>query len=253
MGALHEGHASLVRRARQECASVAVSIFVNPTQFGPHEDFARYPRTPDVDLRLLESLGVDVVIIPDADEMYPAGHVARVTMSGYPARGLEAAARPGHFNGVATVVAKLFAIVAAQRAYFGQKDAQQLAVVRRMVTDLDIDVEVVGCPTVREPDGLAMSSRNRYLSPDERRSATVLYRGLCRAREAWHDGERSPGALRRAIVGELLLERVVRPEYAAIVHPDTFRIYRGRVDGPALAAVAARVGTTRLIDNASLD
>ncbi|MGQ9572466.1 MAG: pantoate--beta-alanine ligase, partial [Dehalococcoidia bacterium] len=188
MGYLHEGHLSLVRHARAENEHLVVSIFVNPTQFGPQEDYRRYPRDPERDLRLLEQEGTDVVFMPSVEEMYPQGFDAWVEVGESLTGRLEGAFRPGHLRGVTTVVAKLFNIVQPLRAYFGQKDAQQLAVIRKMVADLNMAVEVVGLPTMREPDGLAMSSRNAYLSPEERRAATVLGRSLCRARELGDGG-----------------------------------------------------------------
>ena len=248
MGFLHEGHRSLLARARDEAGFVAMSIFVNPLQFGPAEDLASYPRDLDRDLTLAESDGVDVVFVPSDDEMYPDGH-PRVTVDPGPlGERLEGAARPGHFRGVCTVVAKLFALTGPCRAYFGEKDAQQLAVVRRMVRDLEMPVEVVGCPTVREEDGLAMSSRNVHLSEDERRAATCLYEALARVRWLVEGGERDANVLRAEIAKRVGAEALARIEYAAVVGEETFE----EVDllaRPARALVAARVGKPRLIDN----
>ena len=247
MGCLHAGHLSLVEAARRDDAFVVVSIFVNPTQFGPNEDYARYPRDEAGDLTQCRQAGVDLVFVPTADDMYSAGStttigVARLTDT------LCGPCRPGHFDGVATVVAKLFNIVQPDRAYFGQKDVQQLAVIRRMTRDLDIPVEIVGCPTVREPDGLAMSSRNAMLSPDERHRAIVLYRALCDARERVRTGEHEVRAIiehMRRIVNEGSPARI---DYISVVDPDTLQPLE-KIEGPALAALAVRIGTTRLIDN----
>jgi pantoate--beta-alanine ligase len=248
MGYLHEGHLSLVRRARQECEHVVVSIFVNPTQFGPQEDYQRYPRDEARDLALLEPLGVDVVFIPTADEVYPPGFCTWVEVKGPLAERLEGESRPGHFLGVATVVTKLFNIVQPHRAYFGEKDAQQLRIVRRMVEDLNLPVEVVPCPTVREPYGLAMSSRNTYLSPQEREEALALYRGLCLAQELVKGGLRDVAALRHRLEEFFRAAPGVKLDYVSIAHPETLEELQ-RVEGPALVLVAARVGLARLIDN----
>ncbi len=248
MGYLHEGHLSLVGRARQECEHVVVSIFVNPTQFGPQEDYQRYPRDEARDLRLLEPFGVDVVFIPSAEEMYPPGFCTWVEVTGPLAERLEGARRPGHFRGVATVVIKLFNIVQPHRAYFGEKDAQQLRIVRRMVEDLNLPVEVVPCPTVREPDGLAMSSRNTYLSPQEREEALALYRGLCLAQELVKGGLRDVAELCRRLEEFFRAAPGVKLDYVSIAHPETLEELQ-RVEGPALVLVAARVGPARLIDN----
>jgi pantoate--beta-alanine ligase len=247
MGALHPGHASLVERARRENAAVAASIFVNPTQFGPGEDLERYPRDLEADLRLLEQAGCDMVFAPTVAEMYPCGFGTTVD-AGAVARPLEGDRRPGHFRGVATVVLKLLGIVQPDRAYLGQKDAQQLAVIRRMVRDLDVPVAVVACPTVREHDGLAMSSRNRYLGPEDRQAATVLYRALCAARDRWEAGERRAGDLRGAMRRVLDAEPRARTDYLSVAEPATFRELE-LVEGPALLAIAAFVGPARLIDN----
>jgi len=250
MGYLHAGHISLVQRARTENDHVAVSIFVNPTQFGPQEDLSRYPRDLKRDLELLEAEGVDLVFAPEAPEMYPAGfqtyvEVAEVT------RPLEGASRPGHFRGVATVVAKLFNIVQPDRAYFGQKDAQQAAVVRRMTRDLDLPLEIVVCPIAREVDGLALSSRNVYLSSQERLAATVLSRALRAAGEQYAAGERSGDALRAAMSAVLAAEPLARPEYVSAADPETLAELE-RVEHGVLLSMAVRIGTTRLIDNALL-
>jgi len=251
MGYLHEGHLTLVRRARRENASVAVSIFVNPTQFGPHEDYRKYPRDLPRDLALLEPEGVDLVFTPTPEEMYPEGFQTWVE-PGPLAQRLEGASRPGHFRGVCTVVLKLFNLFRPERAYFGEKDAQQLRVVRRMALDLDTGVEVVPVPTVREPDGLALSSRNVYLSPEERRSATVLYRALQRARTLYEAGERDAEALRRAMREVLAGEpRVTQVDYVSVADSETLEELQ-RVDRPALVSLAVRIGRTRLIDNLTL-
>jgi pantoate--beta-alanine ligase len=247
MGYLHEGHLALVRRARAECASVGVSIFVNPAQFGPQEDLARYPRDLERDLRLLEPAGADVVWAPEAAEVYPPGYQTYVTVEDA-AQPLEGAVRPGHFRGVATVVAKLFNAFAPERAYFGQKDAQQVAVIRRMILDLNFPLEIVVCPTVRESDGLAMSSRNTYLQPEERRAAVVLYRALCAARDAFERGVREAEALRAAMREYLAAEPRAQTEYVSVADPDTLREL-DRADRDALLSMAVRIGKTRLIDN----
>jgi pantoate--beta-alanine ligase len=250
MGYLHEGHLSLIRRARAENDRVAVSIFVNPTQFGPHEDYARYPRDLERDLRLLEPLGVDLVFVPSVEEMYPPGFQTWVIVEEV-SRPLEGASRPGHFRGVATVVAKLFHILQPDRAYFGQKDAQQTVVIRRMVQDLNIPVEIVICPTVREPDGLAMSSRNTYLNPEERRSATVLFRALQIAKARYEAGERDAERLREAMREVIRAEPLARIDYVSVADPETLRELE-QVEGPALLSLAVYIGTTRLIDNIML-
>jgi pantoate--beta-alanine ligase len=247
MGALHDGHLSLVRQARAECASVAVSIFVNPTQFGPHEDLQAYPRDLPGDLAMLDRAGVDLVWTPEVDDIYPPGDQTWVTVEAV-ARGLEGARRPGHFRGVATVVTKLLHAFRPQRAYFGQKDAQQAVVIRQMVRDLLLPVEIVVCPTVREADGLAMSSRNRYLSPDERRSATILYRALCAASASFEAGERDAERLRQVMREVLRSEPKARPHYVSAADPKTLEELHGRVDG-ALLSMAVAVGGTTLIDN----
>ncbi|HZP55949.1 MAG TPA: pantoate--beta-alanine ligase [Dehalococcoidia bacterium] len=250
MGYLHEGHLSLVRAARAADAHVLVSIFVNPTQFAPNEDLARYPRDEARDLALLEREGVDAIFAPGVEEMYPEGFSTYVTVEGLTAR-LEGASRPTHFRGVTTVVAKLLNIVQPERAYFGQKDAQQLAVVRRMTRDLDLPVEIVGMPIVREADGLAMSSRNVYLSPEERQAALVLSRALRLASELCAAGERDAGVLRARMRALIDGEPLARADYVSIADPETLAEL-DRVDRPALASLAARFGTTRLIDNTLL-
>ncbi len=247
MGYLHAGHLALVRRARAECASVGVSIFVNPTQFGPNEDLARYPRDLERDLGMLESAGVDVVWAPEPKEVYPDGYQTYINVENV-AVPLEGAVRPGHFRGVATVVAKLFNAFTPDRAYFGQKDAQQAAVIKRMARDLNFPLDVVICPTVRERDGLAMSSRNTYLQPEERRAAIVLYGALSVARDAYENGERSADALRATMRDTLAAEPRAQTEYVSAADPDTLKEL-DRVDRDALLSMAVRIGKTRLIDN----
>ena len=247
MGALHAGHVSLVRAAREQCDVVVVSIFVNPTQFGPNEDFARYPRTWDADCALLDREGVDLIFAPGAEEMYPVGASTFVEVEGVSDR-LDGASRPGHFRGVATVVAKLFHIVGPDKAFFGQKDAAQVAVLRRMVRNLNFDLELVVCPTVREADGLALSSRNRYLSAEQRRQALVLSRALRRIEERVSQGVVESAALIREAQEMLAAEAGVRVDYLRIVDPSSLEDVAD-VCGGALVAVAAVVGTTRLIDN----
>lgn len=250
MGYLHEGHLSLVRAARQQNQHVVASIFVNPTQFGPGEDLERYPRDPERDLSLLRDEGVDAVFMPSVEEMYPAGHSTFVEVAGV-TDVLEGAHRPGHFRGVATVVAMLFNIVEPRRAYFGRKDAQQLVVVRKMVRDLRMDIEVVPIPIVREPDGLAMSSRNAYLSPEERSAALVLSRALRLAEERFAAGERDAERLRAAMRELIAQQPLARVDYVSVADPETLREIE-RVQGPALASLAVRLGRTRLIDNTTL-
>lgn len=247
MGALHEGHLSLVRRAHAECDVVVASIFVNPLQFAPGEDFARYPRTFEEDCRMLEAEGVDVLFAPATAEMYPEGAVTTVIVAGIGDR-LDGASRPGHFTGVATVVAKLFHLVNPDRAYFGQKDAAQLAVLRQMVRDLNFDVELVGCPIVRDEDGLALSSRNKYLSAKEREDALVLHAALLRMEEMIAQGERQSVTLVRS--GMEILQSVagVRVDYLVIVDANSLQPVTTAAKG-SLVAVAAYVGETRLIDN----
>jgi len=247
MGYLHEGHLSLVRRAKAENDRVVVSIFVNPTQFGPSEDLAAYPRDLERDLKLIEPIGVDLVFHPAPDVMYPLGFQTYVGIEEV-TRTLEGAARPGHFRGVATIVTKLFNIVQADRAYFGQKDAQQVVVIRRMVADLDIPIRIVVCPTVREPDGLAMSSRNAYLDPAQRSAATVLFRALSAAKARCDAGERDAEAIRGAMRAALGQEPLAKVEYVSAADPLTLREL-DRVEDDVLLSMAVRIGKTRLIDN----
>jgi pantoate--beta-alanine ligase len=251
MGALHEGHLSLVRAARAQCNAVAVSIFVNPTQFAPTEDLSRYPRPFESDISLLEREKADIVFAPSAEEIYPRGEVTWVNVEGVSER-LDGHSRPGHFRGVTTVVSKLFHIIGPDAAFFGQKDAAQAAVIRRMVRDLNFPVKIVVCPIVREPDGLAMSSRNVYLNPEERQRALALRRSLLRVEEEFSKGERSTSRLIAAgmeIFGE---EPHIRLDYLAIVDPDTLDPL-DKIEKKALLAVAAFVGKTRLIDNSLLE
>ncbi len=250
MGYLHEGHLALVRHARTETLTVIASIFVNPTQFGPQEDFATYPRDPERDLALLEKENVGVVFMPSAQEMYPKGFSSSVAVEGITER-LEGKPRPGHFMGVTTVVAKLFNIVQPDRAYFGQKDAQQLAVIRKMVSDLDMNLEIVAVPTVREPDGLAMSSRNAYLTLEERKAAPVLWKALCLARGHWENGEKDVTRLRHEMTTLIEREPFAQIEYVSIAHPDTLEELT-EIAEPALVSLAVRIGGTRLIDNTIL-
>ena len=250
MGALHEGHLSLVHLARQRADRVVASIFVNPAQFGPGEDFARYPRQPETDAPLLEAAGCDLLFLPDVDTMYPPGSATFVDPAGA-AEGLEGSFRPGHFRGVATVVCALFNLVRPDVTVFGEKDGQQLAVVRQMVRDLHIPVEIVPGPTVREADGLAMSSRNAYLSPEERQAATVLHRALQTARESIAGGERSGDAIRRRLQEVLDSEPRAKVEYAEVVDAGTFRPVE-TLTGPLVLPLAVRIGGTRLIDNIQL-
>jgi len=248
MGYLHEGHLSLVRAARAECASVVVSIFVNPTQFGPSEDLNRYPRDLPRDLELLKVEEVDLVWTPTAEEMYPPGFQTWVTVEDV-TQPLEGSLRPGHFRGVATVVAKLFNAVQPDKVYFGQKDAQQAAVIRRMGRDLSFKLEVVICPTWREADGLAMSSRNVYLNPDERRAAIVLYKALTAAQTAYQAGERKAENLRLIMTQTIQIEPLARPQYVSCAEPDTLQEIQDVITGPALLSMAVFIGQTRLIDN----
>jgi len=248
MGYLHEGHLSLVRAAKKECASVVVSIFVNPTQFGPSEDLEAYPRDLPRDLSLLEKEGVDLVWMPTTEVMYPQGYQTWVTVEEV-TQPLEGKMRPGHFRGVATVVTKLFTAVQPQKAYFGQKDAQQAVVIRQLVRDLNIPLDVVVCPIVREPDGLAMSSRNAYLNPAERQAATVLYRGLTAAQSAFGEGLRDADSLRRIVTEKINAEPLARLQYVSCAHPETLKELEGAVEDRALLSLAVYMGKTRLIDN----
>jgi len=247
MGYLHEGHLFLARRAKAENDVSVVSIFVNPTQFGPKEDFARYPRDPDRDLALLEKERTDLVLMPPVEEMYPPGISTWVDVENV-TKTLEGAARPGHFRGVATVVAKLFNIVEPTRAYFGQKDAQQVVVIQKMVTDLNMNLEVVVVPTQREPDGLAMSSRNVYLSPEERQAAVVLWRSMNLVKGLWQKGERDAERLRNEMVALIKKEPLARIDYVSIADTRTLDEL-SQIKGTALVSMAVYVGKTRLIDN----
>jgi pantoate--beta-alanine ligase len=262
MGALHEGHLSLVRSARERCNVVAVSIFVNPTQFGPNEDFSKYPRSFERDCELLEKEGVDLLFAPSVEEMYPDGTVTWVTVEGLSDK-LCGRSRPGHFRGVTTVVAKLFNIVEPDLAFFGQKDAAQLAIIRRLVRNLHFAVQIVGCPIVRESDGLAMSSRNAYLDPQQRRSALALHRSLLEIQNLFDQGERNPEMLISAGKRIASQELAIRLDYLEIIDPDSLEPISQTAWGQppsavqssaarppsALVAIAAFVGTTRLIDN----
>ncbi|MDQ2923548.1 MAG: pantoate--beta-alanine ligase [Candidatus Dormibacteraeota bacterium] len=245
MGALHDGHLSLVEEARRQNSKVIVSIFVNPIQFGPGEDYTRYPRDLDRDAALLQRAGICAVYRPGVEVMYPPGSSTRVHVAGV-SHPFEGAARPGHFDGVATVVAKLFAATEPDRAYFGQKDAQQVAVVKRMARDLDSPVRICVCPTIREADGLALSSRNAYLTPPERQAAVCLSSALRLGAEAYSRGERRPDQLRKALLDRLQAEPLAGVDYAEIVDPETF------TSPGSLAVLAVRIGKTRLIDNHEL-
>jgi len=247
MGYLHEGHLSLIRRARQECDHVVVSIFVNPTQFGPKEDLSRYPRDLDRDLKLIEPLGTDLAWVPTAEIMYPKGFQTWVEVEAM-TRPLEGAVRPGHFRGVTTVVAKLFNGVQPDKAYFGQKDAQQAAVLRQMTRDLNYPIEIVVCPIIREPDGLAMSSRNVYLDGEQRKAATVLYRSLSAAKEAYEKGEREAEKLRQVMKEVIASEPLAQMQYVSCADYDTLEELE-TVAGKALLSMAVFLGKTRLIDN----
>jgi pantoate--beta-alanine ligase len=247
MGFLHEGHLSLARRARADCASVVTSIFVNPSQFAPTEDLEAYPRDIERDLELLAAEGVDLVWMPSVESMYPADYQTWVTVEEI-TKPLEGAMRPGHLRGVTTIVSKLFNCVQPDIAYFGQKDAQQAVVVRQMVRDLNFPVEIVVCPIVREPDGLAMSSRNVYLDPAERRAATVLYRALSAARDSFEAGEKQAERLRRIMEETVNREVLARLQYVSCAHPQTLQELHGPVE-EALLSMAVFFGKTRLIDN----
>ena len=250
MGFLHEGHLSLIRRATAANRSVIVSVFVNPTQFGPAEDYGAYPRDIERDLSLLKAEGVDVAFLPEADALYPPGFDSWVDVGELGTR-MEGASRPGHFRGVATVVTKLLHITRPQRAYFGRKDAQQLAVIRQLTRDLDFGVEIVGCPIVRDPDGVAMSSRNTYLSPRQRESATVLSRSLMLATELFQGGERDAAAIRNAMEALIRAEPEAKLDYISIADQNTLEELTC-IDRPALISLAVRIGPTRLIDNARI-
>ncbi|HYY41300.1 MAG TPA: pantoate--beta-alanine ligase [Pyrinomonadaceae bacterium] len=252
MGALHEGHLSLIREARRMCDVVVVSIFVNPTQFAPGEDFERYPRDLTKDTTILADYNVDYIFAPPPEEIYPKGFATYITVEGLSEQ-LEGAARPGHFRGVATVLAVLFNIVRPDFAYFGQKDAQQTLVVRRLVRDLAFETEIVVLPTVREESGLALSSRNAYLTSDDRRAATILYRALSRAEAAYLSGERSARRIAEGVRTEIETEPRARLEYVSITDADTLERLDKLDDRTVLIAVAARIGQTRLIDNIVLN
>ena len=251
MGALHEGHLSLVRAAKAQCDAVAVSIFVNPTQFGPTEDLSKYPRQFDRDCRLLEKEGVEILFAPSVEEIYPNGEVTWVLVEGLSEK-LDGRSRPGHFRGVTTIVSKLFHIIEPEAAFFGQKDAAQLAVIRSMVRDLNFSIEIIACPIKREPDGLAMSSRNAYLNREERGRALVLQRSLQRAQQEFQAGERNAAKLISAAKEVFAREPLVALDYFEVVDPGTLDLVE-RISQKTLVAVAAYVGTTRLIDNTVLE
>ena len=251
MGYLHDGHLSLVRQAKVECASVAATIYVNPTQFGPKEDFSAYPRSLERDLALLEEAGVDLVWTPSNEQMYLPNHQTWVDVEEI-TQALEGAMRPGHFRGVTTIVAKLFNAIRPDRAYFGQKDAQQVAVIRQMIQDLNYPIEIVICPIIRESDGLAMSSRNAYLNVQERKSAAVLYRALQNARIAFLEGERKGDRLRSVMLETLAAEPLARPQYVSCADLLTLQEL-STVSTSALLSMAVFIGKTRLIDNFILD
>jgi pantoate--beta-alanine ligase len=251
MGALHAGHLSLVEIARRHADRVVASVFVNPAQFGPNEDFTRYPRQLEKDAEMLKQAGCDLLFLPEVETIYPPGHTVYVDL-GVPSEGLEGTCRPGHFRGVATVVAALFNLVQPDVAVFGEKDAQQLAVIRRVVRDLHFPVEIVAGPTVREPDGLAMSSRNAYLSPEERRSSTVLHRALRTAETAVEAGEIRGDEVRRVLKETLNSEPLAHVEYAEVVDAETFQPVE-TLKGRLVLPLAVRIGGTRLIDNLQLE
>jgi len=251
MGYLHQGHLALMRQAREYNASVVVSIFVNPTQFGAGDDFDRYPRNLERDLSLLEKEGIDAVFATSIVEMYPPRFSSRVEVDNLTKR-LEGASRPGHFSGVTTVVAKLFNIIQPARAYFGQKDAQQAIVIKKMVADLNMNLKVITLPTVREPDGLAISSRNSYLNPRERQAALVLYQSLMLAKKLWQRGERDAEKLRQEMVRFIRKEPLAAIDYVSIADPDTLEEME-EVKPPALVSLAVKIGSTRLIDNVVLE
>jgi len=251
MGALHEGHLSLMWRARSECGYVVVSIFVNPTQFGPGEDFQKYPRDLGADVQRVGEVGVDLAFAPEVETMYPPGDSTFVEVTGTLVEGMCAPHRPGHFRGVTTVCARLFNIAGADRAYFGEKDYQQIQIVKRMARDLKFPLEIVPVPTVREADGLAMSSRNAYLSAEERKAAAVLYRALSQARERFGKGERVAAALVGAAQGVIESQPIVQVQYIELRDAETLAQV-DRIERPAVLAVAAFLGKTRLIDNVLL-
>jgi len=250
MGYLHEGHLSLVKKARVENATVVVSIFVNPAQFGPQEDLTSYPRDTQRDLDMLEKEGTDIVFVPSVAEMYPQRFDSWVEVGKLTQR-LEGACRPTHFRGVTTVVAKLFNIVQPTRAYFGQKDAQQAVVIRKMVSDLNMNLEVVTCPTVREPDGLAMSSRNTYLNPEERRASVVLYQALCLAQKLWSQGKKDANRIRQEIIDLIKQQPLANIDYVSIADNDTLEEL-DTIRPPALVSLAVKFSKARLIDNVEL-
>ena len=251
MGFLHAGHISLVELAKRDCDSVAVSIFVNPTQFGPNEDLAAYPRDLPGDLSKLEAAGVDLVWLPTPEVIYPPGYSTWVDVEGV-SEPLEGAARPGHFRGVATVVATLFNAVQPRKAYFGQKDAQQVAVIKQMARDLNFPIDIVVGPTLREADGLAMSSRNTYLNPTERQAATAVFRALQGAKQTYAAGERDAEVLRAIMRAAIQAEPLAQVIYVSCAHPRTLQELK-RVEHGALLSMAVRIGKTRLIDNVRLD
>jgi len=250
MGALHEGHLSLVSKAKDDNATVAVSIFINPSQFGPQEDLQAYPKDIDRDLSLLEKLDTDLVFIPQATDIFPVGFDTWVIVDQVAQR-LEGNSRPEHFRGVATMVAKLFNIIRPDNAYFGQKDAQQVQVIRRMNADLNLGVNLVALPTVREPDGLAMSSRNAYLNPQERQDALILFRSLSLAQQMYREGERRTDVIRKAMKELILSNSAVQLDYVSIAEPATMNELR-LIQGETLVSIAVRIGRTRLIDNTIL-
>ncbi|MFH0914517.1 MAG: pantoate--beta-alanine ligase [Chloroflexota bacterium] len=252
MGYLHEGHLSLVTYAKDENVNVVVSIFVNPTQFGPKEDFACYPRDLDRDLAMLERVGTDVVFAPTTEDMYPPGFDTWVEV-GELSKPLEGASRSTHFRGVTTVVAKLFNIVQPNKAYFGQKDAQQALVLTKMAADLNMNLEVVTCPTKREPDGLAMSSRNIYLNEEERKAAKVLYKALLRAKQQYQAGEKGAARLRQGMIDLIKSEPLANIDYVSIASNETLKEIEAMITPPALVSLAVKFGNTRLIDNVVLE
>lgn len=248
MGFLHRGHLALITQAREENSTLAVSIFVNPTQFGPEEDYSSYPRNIERDLALLDKEGADFVFIPTVEEMYPLGFTTGVEVNDL-SNCFEGEYRPTHFRGVATAVTKLFNIASPNRAYFGQKDGQQVAIIRRMCVDLDMEVEIIVAPTVRDPDGLAMSSRNVYLTKEQRSAATTLYTALCYARDIWAKGERNSEYLKNAVLFILRSEpKIDVVDYVSVVNSTTLQVL-DQIEGSAMVLVAARIGKTRLIDN----
>ncbi len=251
MGYLHEGHLALVKQARTENSVVVASIFVNPTQFGPTEDFKSYPRDTERDLAMLRKERTDIVFMPSAEEMYPEGYSSWVEVEKVTDR-LEGSYRPGHLKGVATVVTKLFNIVEPTRAYFGQKDAQQALVIKKMVADLNMNLEIIVAPTVREKDGLAMSSRNVYLNPQERQAAIVLFKALTLAQNLWGKGEKNADTIRQEMTALISKEPLAKIDYISIADTQTLEEL-SKIDGPALASLAVRIGKTRLIDNVLLE